>query len=60
MVSSARDFVRSSKSEIRVRPRVPAGSVLGRLMVTLVSSDVVRGGDFQTRSLETVRAVATG
>ena len=29
-------------------------SVLGRLMVTDVSSDVVRGGDFRTRSLETV------
>jgi hypothetical protein len=36
-------------------------SVLGRLMVTVVSADVVRGGDFRTRSLAaTVRGVATG
>jgi hypothetical protein len=49
--------VRSSKSEIRVRPRVPAVSVLGRLMVTDVSSDVVHGGDFRTRSLATGEGV---
>lgn len=57
MVSSASDFVRSSKSEIRVRPRDPAVSVLGRLIVTVVSGDVVHGGDFRTRSLDLATAV---
>ena len=54
------DFVRSSKSEIHVRLRDPAVSVLGRLMVTLVSADVVRGGDFRTRSLAAARGIVTG
>ena len=40
---------------MRVRPREPAVSVLGRFMVTAVSADVVAGGVFLTRSLaETV------
>lgn len=36
---------------MRVRPRDPAVSVLGRLMVTVVSSEVVQGGVFRIRSL---------
>jgi hypothetical protein len=63
MVSSVIDFVRSSKSEIRVRPREPAVSVLGRLIVTVVSSDEVQGGDFRTRELvvtASVRGEETG
>ena len=60
IVSSASDFVRSSKSDIRVRPREPAVSVFGCLMVTVVSSDVVLGGDFRTHSLAaTVIGVVT-
>ena len=43
--------MRSSKSETQVRPRDPAESVLGRLRIVVVSTDVVRGGDFRTRSL---------
>jgi hypothetical protein len=56
--SSASDFVSASKSEIRVRPREPAVSVLGRLMVTAASSDVVQGGDFRTRSFAPGRGLA--
>ena len=60
MVSSVSDFVSSSKSEIRVRPRDPVVSVLGCLIVTDVSGDVVQGGDFLTRSLVvTLRGIAT-
>ena len=51
MVSSATDLVSSSKSEIRVRPRDPAVSLFGRLIVTVVSTDVVHGGVFRIRSL---------
>jgi hypothetical protein len=57
MVSSASDFVRSSKSDMRVRPRDPAVSVFGRLMVTVDSPEVVRGGDFRIRSLEPAATV---
>ena len=61
MASSVSDFVRLSKSEIHIRPRVPAVSVLGLLMITVVSADVVDGGDFRTCSLvETFRGVLTG
>jgi len=35
-------------------------SVLGRLIVTVVSTEVVHGGDFRTRSLAAVRGVVTG
>ena len=56
--SSASDFVSASKSEIRVRPREPAVSVLGRFMVTAASSDVVQGGDFRTRSFAAGRGLA--
>ena len=52
--------MRSSKSEIRVRPRDPAVSVLGCLMVTVVSADVVCGGDFRIRSLPVVATVRLG
>ena len=59
MVSSASDLVRLSKSEIRVQSRDPAVSVLGHLMVTVVSSDVVQGGDFLTRLLIATGGVVT-
>lgn len=60
MVSSAIDFVRLSKSKIWVWPQDPVLSVLGCLMVTVVSADVVDGGVFRTHSLAaTVRGFVT-
>jgi hypothetical protein len=61
MVSSVSDFVRSSKSEILVRPRDPVVSVFGRLIVTVFSSSDVQGGVFRTREfVATVGGVVTG
>jgi hypothetical protein len=35
-------------------------SVLGRLIVTVVSAEVVSGGDFRTLSLAAIRGVVVG